>query len=57
MKTLKQRVEALENIVYRKFIERCPRCKAMGMNAWQEGICNLCGYQKGDDKELELRNH
>ena len=46
--TLAQRVAKLEYLVYRQYVEECPRCHEKAMNAWQKGICNMCAYKKGD---------
>ena len=56
MKTLKQRIERLEKIVSLKLkvrlnVEICPRCKELGMNAWQDGVCNLCAYSISQGKK------
>ena len=46
--TLTQRVKDLERVVYRQYVEDCPRCHQRGMNAWQPDVCSLCAYMKGD---------
>ena len=47
-KSILERLEDLEYIVYKKHLKKCPRCGKMGMNLIQEGVCGLCAYVKGD---------
>jgi hypothetical protein len=45
---LEIKVNKLEHVVYRKDVEKCPRCGQNTMNFFQKDVCYLCAYIKGD---------
>jgi hypothetical protein len=49
IKNLEDKIDRLENIIFRSDVEDCPRCKQHTMNYLQNGVCFYCAYQKGDD--------